>query len=176
MTEYRLENGDRVGPKDRGPYHENPKDKLKRRSKYIKESGCIEWTGATSDGYGSICVRKKNGKKGTIGTHRLSYQAYFGDIPQGMCVCHKCDNRKCVNPEHLFLGTHLDNAKDREVKGRGNHQIGEKCTAKLKEKQVVLIRKLYKHGILQKDIANRFGINPSTISYIITRKTWKHIK
>lgn len=159
----------------RSHYHEDIKDKLRRRSELNPETGCIEWRGAITGGYGLLSLRN-NGKRTTRSAHRLSYEAHIGEIPKGICICHKCDNRKCINPDHLFLGTHLDNAKDREKKGRGNHRVGEECTAKLTEEQIILIRQLSIGGVSQKEIALKFGMNASTISYIVNQKTWKHVK
>ena len=80
----------------------------------IVESGCWEWQGAISDtGYGALTIKGK-----TIHAHRYSYQINIGDIPKGMFICHKCDNRKCVNPNHFFLGTNGDNMLDAREKGR----------------------------------------------------------
>lgn len=77
------------------------------------KNGCWEFTGALRSGYGAI---KYNSK--VCGTHRVSYELNYGLIPNNMLVCHKCDNRKCINPDHLFLGTHKDNMQDCLSKGR----------------------------------------------------------
>lgn len=79
---------------------------------------CIEWRGwVNSNGYGSTTFRGK-----TIGVHQRAWIEAYGEIPPGMCVCHRCDNPLCVNPEHLFLGTVLDNNRDRDRKGRNGGQ------------------------------------------------------
>lgn len=84
--------------------------------KYIeeKESGCIEWIGGKDpNGYGRFSLSGKGDY-----AHRASYEIFKGPIPTGLCVCHKCDNPRCVNPDHLWLGTQTENIKDRDAKGR----------------------------------------------------------
>lgn len=108
--------------------------------------------------------------------HRAAYELFIGGIPEGMCVCHSCDIRHCVNPEHLWLGTNKDNVNDRDQKGRGkipdNH--GENHgMAKLTEKQVKEIRQLAQGNWLQREIASKFGIDQRTVSLIINNKIWK---
>jgi hypothetical protein len=84
---------------------------------------CWVWTAAKEGtGYGSIGLGPGNG----LGkAHRVSWELHYGTIPYGLCVLHKCDNPACVRPSHLFLGTQLDNARDKEGKGRGNHARGD---------------------------------------------------
>lgn len=80
----------------------------------IIANGCWEWQGALAQGYGLLHIRKGNHKK----AHRLSWEIFKGPIPKDLCVCHHCDNRKCFNPDHLFLGTQKMNMKDMSEKGR----------------------------------------------------------
>ncbi len=78
--------------------------------------GCWEWQGSTRNGYGVISKGGRNGRQ--LKAHRLSYEMHLGSIPEGMIVCHTCDNPICVNPGHLFVGTHKDNAVDKMNKNR----------------------------------------------------------
>lgn len=129
---------------------------------------CWEWTGALSRGYGSFST----GSRHTELAHRLSYRAFRGEIPQGACVLHRCDNRRCVNPTHLFLGTYLDNNRDMITKQR-DRCIGERNTnAKLTRDQVDEIRLRIASGESHRSIAAGYGIRKDAVSKIATGRTW----
>lgn len=136
-------------------------------SRNVANDGCREWDGALDkDGYGHTTRGKKS-----IGVHRAAYELFVGDIPRGKLVCHRCDNRRCCNPAHLFIGTPLDNYWDARAKGRAC--IGDKNgLSKLTSDQVILIRKDTRRQI---DIAAEYGILQTTVSAIKTRQNWKHI-
>lgn len=120
------------------------------------DTGCWEPTLKTDkNGYIST---KVNGKQ--ILLHRLSYETLVGPIPKGLCVCHKCDNRKCFNPEHLFLGTHQDNVNDMVEKGRYVAPKPEKILTNEQEKQIANDTRL------QSTIAKDFGVSQTMVSRI----------
>lgn len=97
------------------------KDKVRFWSYVEKTDTCWNWTGCKHEfGYGKIRMRGMTEK-----THRFSYRLHFGDIADGMCVCHRCDNPACVRPDHLFLGTRGDNNRDMYAKGRNNNPTGD---------------------------------------------------
>lgn len=96
------------------PYYKLPIEERFKDKYTVSDNGCWEWTGALgSDGYGRLKVNNK-----MILSHRFSYELYKGEIINGLVVCHQCDNRKCVNPNHLWLGTQRDNMIDCVLKGR----------------------------------------------------------
>jgi hypothetical protein len=111
------------------------------------ENGCWEWiTGKSRDGYGVFSYNNKDFR-----AHRLSYELHFGNIENGLCVCHKCDNPSCVNPEHLFLGSHKQNMEDKANKGRtynGNQKGSHNPGSKLSDVDVIEIKRLLSSGIL----------------------------
>lgn len=105
--------------------------------------------------------------------HRWAYTSFVGDIPEGMQVLHRCDNPKCINVDHLFLGTPLDNMRDKCSKGRDYDRRGERShTAKLTASDVVSIRNLSGGQLRQRDIAELFGVAQSSINNILSGKTW----
>lgn len=134
-------------------------------------NGCWNWTGArTPVGYGTF---HRNGAN--LYTHRVSYEMCIGTVPNGLCVLHKCDNPRCVNPAHLFLGTKKDNTEDARKKGR--MAVGEKLPqAKLTASTVLKIREIYaKGGVTQQALADRFGVEQQCIHKIVHRLRWTHI-
>lgn len=134
----------------------------------VNENGCRLWLGATArNGYGNFGIA--GGK--TINVHRLAYMIFIGAIPDGMDVCHTCDVRRCVNQDHLFLGTRLENIQDMVKKGRGCR--GEKQGAsKLTESQVREIMASKETGI---SLAKKYGVGPQQISRIKNGLRWKHV-
>jgi len=136
--------------------------------------GCWTWTGATT-GHGYGVLSKGRDVEGLISAHRLAYKITYGPIPCGMNVCHKCDNPRCVRPDHLFLGTQKDNVLDMINKGRQRYKVcyGEDhgC-AKLTTTQVIEIRDELKNGTRQVDLAARYSVTQATISHIKLGKKW----
>lgn len=131
--------------------------------------GCHIWLGArTSHGYGTLRVHGK-----TTTAHRLAYRMSKGDVPSGLYVCHSCDRKHCVNPEHLWLGTAQDNMDDKVAKGRHVTLAGEDVpNAKLTDALVREIRSSSEPGTV---IAKRLGVSDSNISRIRRRLAWRHV-
>lgn len=142
------------------------------------ENGCWIWKGYLCEPkkiYGLTSLALNFPKKKVL-AHRASYILWKGPIPDGMQVLHNCDVPLCCNPEHLHLGTPQDNMNEMKERGRKRPAKGEKNRhARLNDKIVLEIRRLYENGIPQKVLRKWFGIASSTISYIITKTTWRHI-
>jgi hypothetical protein len=135
---------------------------------------CWLWTGCKVSGYG--CFRA-NGKASRAS--RVSWEIANGLIPPGMVVCHRCDNPACVNPAHLFLGSHADNVADKMRKGRGRWKVhhGEQHGMHvLSESDVLEIRRLFdgEYGT-QAKLARRFGVSKMQISRIVRRERWTQL-
>lgn len=145
-----------------------------------KSGECWVWTrGRDKYGYGNI---KVDGKR--IGTHRFAYTLAYGPIPEGLSVCHRCDNPPCVRPDHLFAVTEKDNAQDREQKGRSHFQKHPelvKCgedhhAAKLTDEQVRFMRLIReKLGLSYEKLAVVFDVSTSTVHRVCNGTWWKHV-
>lgn len=176
---------------------------LKGRVDVRSVDECWDWLLATDDdGYG-IAWGGEGGKKKN-GAHRAVYSMVFGEIPPGLCVCHRCDNPPCCNPFHLWLGTNAENTADRNAKGRQaigdrhwtklhpekikrgkeswSHLHPEKHSrgvnhylAKLDDEKVRQIRVMLNEGVTQSEIARFFNVNPGAISLVRHKKNWAHV-
>ena len=159
------------------------KEILKKRSdkNSVWNEKCLEWTGDLHYHYphGLVnCIF--NGKKAHHPAHRISYWLHKGEIPKGIYVLHSCDNPKCINPEHLHLGTQKDNIRECIERGRANHESkGSKGVkhhkAKLSEDQVAEIRRLRSKGYTGLKLADMFNVSNPMIYYICNKKNWRHV-
>lgn len=142
--------------------------------------GCWEWTGACShNGYGTLSTSYPERR-----AHRYVWLTQHGPIPRGMLVLHKCDNRRCVNPSHLFLGTAKDNTRDMQAKGR-LYAPGPKTPltgesgpmSKLTRADVLQIRSSYRPYVkgMTESLAKQFGVSKAEILNVATGKRWAHI-
>jgi len=130
---------------------------------------CWLWTGSMNGHYGQIC---KAGRGTAILAHRAAWIIAHGSIPDRLQVLHTCDNGRCVNIAHLFLGTQLDNMRDMIAKGRQGHTGERHYAAKLTIEAVHEIRASTESG---RALAKRFGVPFQTISDVRRRKSWKHV-
>lgn len=145
------------------------------------DNGCWNWTGAVNGsiknpGYGVFSIKHK-----LVGAHRFSYSLLVGDIPNGLFVCHSCDNRLCVNPTHLWVGTARENTQDCIAKGRfasGRYRYSRttgisRGQSKLCSDDVNWIKLNYKKGFIrQKDIAKKYSVDQRTISRIVRGESY----
>lgn len=146
-------------------------------------SGCHLWEGAVDGrGYGRVGSGGDRGR--TLIASRVAWTLYRGEIPEGLCVLHRCDNPACVNPDHLFLGTQQDNMRDMARKGRARsvpnaphrRARGESHgAATLTEADVREIRRLRATGVNCVEIARRIGTTAVTARHVSNRYSWRHI-
>jgi hypothetical protein len=140
---------------------------------------CWEWTGAIKDnGYGTITRGGRS--QGHVYAHRASWEMAFGAIPAGMDICHRCDNRRCVRPDHLFVGTTADNLADMRTKGRANDPArgsrGDRNgRARLTWEQVREIRRRWAAGEQQRSLAREFGLGSTTVGHIVHGRHWREL-
>lgn len=150
--------------KEPRPIQESFWEKVDVRSK----DECWEWLAAvTKDGYGSFKSKL---------AHRVAWELEKGEIPDGMLVCHTCDNPPCCNPSHLFLGTQRNNMDDMVQKGRSPNNSGSKNPkAKFIEQDILDIYRLHNSGMSAYRIAKNYSVSESNIHSIVKGKTWKYL-
>lgn len=151
-------------------------ERLKDGSVKNESTGCIEWVKHINpDGYGMLWFNR-----GANRSHRVSWIVHNGEIPEGMHVLHKCDNRKCINPEHLFLGTNADNVADKVSKdrqARNNAPKGEDSGKTiLTNDDVLMIKHYIKRGDTYRSLAMLFGVTIGTICNIKKGRSWSHLE
>lgn len=141
-------------------------------NKVVKHSnGCWIYTGTPAQVYGTFKIKGQE-----LRAHRYSYELVNGPIPEGMCACHKCDTPKCVNPDHIFIGTNKDNTLDCVRKGRMADRHGENCgTAVLTSERVTEIRNGPRNNDRFQELAQTFGVTPKHIKAVYRGDKWKHL-
>lgn len=134
------------------------------------ESGCYIWWGALSPGekggYGYVGTGEEGSKVKRV--HRFVWEKLVGPIPKGKCVLHKCDNRACANPRHLFIGTRRDNNRDMLLKGRNSRKLSEQKVSEIR-------RRFFIGGISKKQLSREYGVSSNAIRAVINFKSWRHV-
>lgn len=133
--------------------------------------GCWEWQGTgMGAGYGQFCRKPLR-----MGSHRVAWTLVFGECETGKDVCHHCDNRRCVRPSHLFVGSRKENMADAVAKGR--HAFGERGGgARFTADQIKEVRQLHREGISRSALAKQFGCSYFHVRDIVLRRRWKHVE
>jgi hypothetical protein len=140
-----------------------------RNVPYGNPEECWEWSGYVArDGYGKTTTH--------LNASRFMYELLFGKVPDGIDICHSCDNRRCVNPHHLFAGTRKDNMNDCIDKGRFPFENLKK-RHKLTVDEVLEIRTIYLHDNApsRSQVAKEYGVARTTINAVVNRRTWNHV-
>ena len=141
----------------------------------VRNGECLESTFAAPQVYPRYSISLPGGEKKTVITSRYAWESLRGPIPNGLCVCHTCDNPLCVRIEHLFLGTINDNNQDKVRKGRQRNLAGENHpNALLSKNTVQKIKAGRKQGRLLRELAKEFNVSMSTISLVANGKAWKN--
>lgn len=132
---------------------------------------CWLWVGKTlCRGYGQFSIAGKQ-----LYTHRIAWLLERGELPAHLILCHDCDTPACVRPDHLFVGTTLDNARDREAKGRGRSRGASNPMAKYTAWHALQAKKLRAEGLSFKEISKRLNMNKTTAYYMATGEQWKDV-
>lgn len=154
----------------------HPHDLFNARWQIDEKTGCWLWTGAMfNHGYGHFSSNFA-GCRWVDGAHRVSYQLHKGEIPKGLFVCHHCDTPRCVNPDHLFLGTSKENTRDAVRKNRMNRPRGERnIKAKLTADDVLKIKELSAQGLTTRELTELFPVNKQSIRNIQRGIRWSHV-
>jgi len=153
----------------------NPLAYFEARAEKDEATGCWNWTQARVNGYGQFGDGPGHARP-TKRAHRGVWEAVNGPIADGLHVCHRCDNRACVNPDHLFLGTNADNVADKVAKGRQAVVNGSRNgRAKLSEHDVSIVKMLLGLGVRQHRLVGLYGVSKHSISLIGCGKTWSHV-
>lgn len=142
----------------------------------ITETGCWLWLKSITPNQYGILYPSVNGASNQKLAHRYSYEAFVKKIPKGLFVCHKCDIRSCVNPEHLFIGTHQDNMDDMVIKGRSNFKThyGEAHGQSILDWETVdIIRSYPKYRGYIDDLSNILELKKRTVESILYQENWK---
>lgn len=155
------------------PVHERFWEKVDKTSGHGPNGDCWVWMRPTHRQYGRFTLDRSRRQ---VRAHRMAWELSFGAIPDGLVVCHHCDNPPCVNPAHLFVGTQLDNAVDRDAKQRWQPLVGEEHPeAKLRREAVCAMRYLRRaHGLTFVVLGRAYGIAPVTANRICKGTSWAH--
>lgn len=154
-------------------YPPDLKDRLFRHREIDPKTGCWNWVGASGAGYGRLTIGSlKDGTRKLGSAHRVSYEIFVGAIPAGLFICHKCDNRKCFNPDHLFAGSQQDNIRDAVQKGRFHPPVyrgdGHPC-AKLTPAEILEIRT---SRLTARELAEKFRMSESHMRNLKRGLAW----
>lgn len=159
---------------------DNPEAFWSRVDRSGGEDACWLWLASTDrHGYGQLMLPRTQAKQRKRSAHRIAYELKFGAIPPGLCVCHRCDNPRCCNPAHLFLGTQLENIADMAEKGRRKGKGGRAGSAhhnsKLSEDDVLAMRARWRRGVAIAQLASEYGIWKGSAHRIVHRQSWAHL-
>ena len=147
------------------------KERIERNSIPEPNTGCWIWTGKV-DAYGYGLMTYHGQSRTVLKAHRVAFQEFVGQIPEGKCVCHSCDLPACVNPRHLWLGTPEENAADRLAKGRS----AKGCEVKSSKLTGEIVLQIRAASGTMKELGKRFGVAPQTIHRVRQRQLWRHIQ